>query len=298
MAERAIAFRKMNGLGNDFVIIDGRAETVRVPSGLAAAIADRAHGVGCDQIIVLEPSPRADVFMRILNADGSESGACGNATRCVATLVEPRAGRPVTIETRGGLLSAELRADGLVSVDMGAPRFGWADIPLAQEVADTRAVPLSQVLADGRILDAPSAVNVGNPHAIFWVDELDAYDLAAFGPQLEYHPMFPERANISLAQVISPIEVKVRVWERGAGLTLACGTAACAVAACAARTGRTGRSVDVSLPGGVLAIAWREADDHIVMTGPASFDFEGILRFDDGERHVSFERAAQHAVQA
>jgi diaminopimelate epimerase len=289
---QTLAFRKMNGLGNDFVILDARAAPLRLREGTARAIASRESGVGCDQVIVLEDTPRADVRMRIFNPDGGEVGACGNATRCVAALLETSPGRPVTIETLGGLLSAELRPDGLVSVDMGRPRFGWADIPLAHEVADTRAVGLAHVLADGRALQDPAAVNVGNPHAIFWVTDVDSYDLASFGPALEHHPMFPERANISLAEVMSGGALKLRVWERGAGQTLACGTAACAAAVCAARTGRTGREADVMLPGGALHIDWRAADDHIVMTGPVTFEFAGVLHLPDAPEPVRFDRVS------
>lgn len=290
MTEQALAFRKMNGLGNDFVILDGRDEPVRLSPELAAAIADRGRGVGCDQVIILENSPRADVFMRVINADGSESGACGNATRCVATLLGGVA-KPVTIETAGGLLSAELHPDGLVSVDMGEPRFAAADIPLSRDFPDTRAIELTYTLDDGRVLQDPSVANVGNPHCVFWVSDVVSYDLGAFGPELEHHPLFPERANISLAEVRSDRDIALRVWERGAGLTKACGTAACAVAVCAARTGRTGRIVDVALPGGVLTIEWRSLDDHIVMTGPVAFEFEGNLRWDAGRETVSFDRS-------
>jgi diaminopimelate epimerase len=292
-----IAFRKMNGLGNDFVIVDARVRPLRFSQRLAAAIADRAAGVGCDQIIVLERTDSADVRMRIYNSDGSESGACGNATRCVATLINPASPRPVTIETQGGILRAELRADGLVSVDMGAPRFGWQDIPLSEPVTDTRSIDLTQKLPDGRVLERPSVVNVGNPHCIFWVDDAESYDLGAFGPALEHHPLFPQRANISLAETVSGSAIKLRVWERGAGLTRACGTAACAVAVAASRTGRTGRDVDVELRGGTLHIAWREEDDHIIMTGPSAFEFAGVLHIGEtAGQVVSFERSAAEMV--
>ena len=287
-----IPFRKMNGLGNDFVIIDSRKQSVGLSSVVAAAIADRATGVGCDQIIVLEHADLADVRMRIFNADGSEVAACGNATRCVATLIEPVSQRRVSIETQGGILRAELRPDGLVSVDMGTPRFAWQDIPLSEPVADTRAIDLTHALPDGRILERPSIVNVGNPHCIFWVGEADSYNLGAFGPVLEHHRLFPARANISLAEIVSHSAIKLRVWERGAGLTRACGTAACATAVAAARTGRTGRIVDVELPGGILHIAWRAEDDHIVMTGPSAFEFAGVLHIGADGGRVRFERSA------
>ena len=273
-----IPFKKMNGLGNDFVMIDARKRPVHVHARLASEIANRATGAGCDQLILLEPSQRSDVFMRIINADGSEVSACGNATRCVATLLGPDLRRDrISIETNAGILSAEVASDGLVSVDMGKPRFAWNDIPLARPTEDTRAIELTFPLPDGRVLEGPSAVSVGNPHCIFWVSDADSYDLGAFGSKLEHHSMFPERANISLAEVISESAIKLRVWERGAGITRACGTGACATAVAAARTGRTGRNVEVTLPGGVLGINWRADDDHILMTGPTEFEFEGVL---------------------
>ena len=229
--------------------------------------------------------------MRILNADGSEVGACGNASRCVAALLHPGLGRSrISIETRAGTLDARISADGRVTVDMGAPRFAWDEIPLAQPAADTRAIDLTLALPDGRVLAEPSAVNVGNPHCIFWVRDAKSYDLAAFGPELEHHPIFPERANISLAEVIDDCTINLRVWERGTGITRACGTAACAVAVSAARTGRTGRKVDIHLPGGVLAIEWREGDDHILMTGPAEFEFAGIIHLNGSGTTVEVAR--------
>ncbi len=325
MELRHIPFTKMNGLGNDFVMIDARAGRLRLSAAAAGAIARRAEGAGCDQVIVLEPSRAADVFMRILNADGSEVNACGNASRCVAALLYPELGRErLTIETRAGVLDAQVAADGLVTVDMGVPGFEWDRIPLSSTFEDTRAIDLAYALPDGRVLERPSVVNVGNPHCIFWVQDADSYDLASFGDALEHHPLFPERANISLAEVVegktpSPLplsregrgeatlsageslvqasllplrekdrmrgtSIELRVWERGTGITRACGTAACAAAVTAARTGRTGRRVAVELPGGVLCIAWREADDHILMTGPTEFEFEGVLHFNGDGR--------------
>jgi diaminopimelate epimerase len=291
MELRHIPFKKMNGLGNDFVMIDARAGTIRLSAAAAGAIAGRAEGAGCDQVIVLEPSNPADVFMRILNADGSEVSACGNASRCVAALLSPGLGRDrLTIETRAGLLDAEVLPGGLVTVDMGAPRFRWDEIPLSRAFEDTRAIDLTFSLPDGRVLERPSAVNVGNPHCIFWVEDAESYDLGSFGATLEHHPLFPERANISLAEVKSESSLKLRVWERGAGLTQACGTAACAAAAAAFRTARTGRNVTVELPGGKLAIAWREADGHILMTGPTELEFEGVLHFDGDGRFAGWAR--------
>jgi diaminopimelate epimerase len=271
-------FRKMNGLGNDFVVLDARARALALDPGAVRAIAGRKSGVGCDQVIVLEPSARADAFMRIYNADGGEVGACGNAARCVAALLAEEGGGPqVSIETESAVLAATVNDDGSVSIDMGAPRVAWDEIPLAEPFHDTRRIELQLGPIDDPVLHSPSAVNVGNPHCIFFVDDVEAHDLARFGPMLEHHPLFPERANISLAQVTGPGSLRLRTWERGAGLTRACGTAACAAAVAAARLGLTGRRVTVTLPGGDLDIDWREEDDHIVMTGPYALDYEGTL---------------------
>ncbi len=271
-----IDFIKMNGLGNDFAIFDGRERGVTFTAKQASAIADREDGIGFDQLIILESSDRADVFMRILNADGSEVDACGNATRCVARLVAGEVGRPgVAIETNAGILAAQILNDEQVTVDMGMPKFDWQDIPLSEEFRDTRMVELQVGPIDRPQLHSPSVVNVGNPHCVFWVDKLEKHDLGKLGPMLEHHPLFPERANISLAHVTSKNALTLRVWERGAGLTKACGTAACAAAVAAARKNLTGRNVAVSLPGGDLNIHWRERDDHILMTGPIEVEYQG-----------------------
>jgi len=272
----SINFRKMNGLGNDFVMLDARAHPLALKAAQIAAIADRNRGIGCDQVIALEPSDFADVFMRIWNADGGEVGACGNAARCVAALLVAERGSPhVSIETESGMLAATVAKDGSVTIDMGTPRFAWNEIPLSQLFADMRAVELPQFAGLG--LGAASMVNVGNPHCIFFVQNIDAHDLARFGPKLEHDPLFPERANISVAQVTGPSSLRLRTWERGAGLTRACGTAACAAAVAAARSGLTGRHVTVTLPGGDLVIDWRENDDHILMTGPFALDYQGTI---------------------
>ncbi len=274
----AIQFRKMNGLGNDFVVLDARARPLAIDAETAQRIADRKTGVGCDQLIVLERSDDADVRMRIWNADGGEVEACGNASRCVAALLAAELGKPgITIETEGAILGARLNADMTVTIDMGTPHLRWDEIPLAEEFHDTRAIELQVGPIDQPVLHTPSVVNVGNPHCIFWVDDVEAYDLGRIGPLLEHHPLFPERANISLAQVTGPDALKLRTWERGAGLTRACGTAACAAAVAAARKKLTGRRVTVALPGGPLLIEWREADDHILMTGPFELEGEGEL---------------------
>lgn len=271
----------MNGLGNDFAVFDARARALNISREMARRIALRDGGIGCDQIIILERSPRADVFMRILNADGSEVDACGNASRCIGMLIAVEKMDPhVTIETNAGILTSSLNADKTVTIDMGTPRFGWQDIPLAEEFRDTRMIELQVGPIDDPVLHSPSAVNVGNPHAVFWVDDLDTHDLGAIGPILENHPIFPERANITLAKITGPNSMTIKVWERGAGLTKACGTAACAAAVAAARKKLTGRKVDVTLPGGTLTIDWQSGDDHILMTGAAALDYDGEIDLD------------------
>ncbi len=276
-ANTHIPFRKMNGLGNDFIIVDGRSEQRSFTPEQVFAWSNRQSGIGCDQFIVMENSDVADIRMRIYNAEGHEVESCGNASRCVADIVFNETGADAaTIDTRGGLLVCRKADADLVAVDMGVPKFGWQDIPLAEAFHDTRGIELQIGPIDAPILHTPSVVNVGNPHAIFWVDDLDVTDLSRTGPLLENHPIFPQRANISLAHVISPSHVEVKVWERGVGLTLACGTAACAVAVSAARTGRTGRVVTITLPGGDLLIEW-DGRDHMLMTGPVTYDFDGEL---------------------
>jgi diaminopimelate epimerase len=269
-------FLKMNGLGNEIVVVDMRAAPLAVTT---ADVRVAAGAVQFDQMMVLYPGrvPETDAFVRIYNNDGSEAGACGNGMRCVADVLFRETDKAVlTFETKAGRVNCWPGERARVStVDMGAPRFEWHEIPLAEECHDTAAIALAIGPLDEPVLQSPSAVNMGNPHAVFWVDDVDAYDLARLGPALETHPMFPERANISLAMVASTSHVIVRVWERGAGLTKACGTAACAVAVAAARTRRAGRKVTVTLPGGDLLIDWRESDGHVLMTGPVEYEFEG-----------------------
>lgn len=272
------SFRKMNGLGNDFVVLDSRARALALAPEIVRVIADRKEGIGCDQLIALEPSDKADVFMRIWNADGGEVEACGNAARCVAAVIATEQGRSqVSIETEDQVLGAAVGGDGNVTIDMGVPRLAWDEIPLAEPFHDTSRIELQAGPIDAPVLHSPGAVNVGNPHALFFVEDTEAIDLAGIGPMLECHPLFPERANISLVQVMSTDHLKVRTWERGAGLTRACGTAACASAVAAVRRDLAGRKVTVSLPGGDLVIEWREADGHVLMTGPYELDFEGTL---------------------
>lgn len=291
MGDTRIPFLKMNGLGNDFVVWDAREAPLRLTVDEIRAIGDRQTGIGFDQMITVEKSSvGADAFMRIHNRDGGEVDACGNATRCIGRLlVEESGAAAATIETNAGLLVAA-RTDNprRITVDMGVPKFKWDEIPLAEEFHDTRAIELQIGPIDKPILHTPGVVNVGNPHAVFWVKDIEAYDLSRIGPLLENHPMFPERANISLAHVISDNEIEVKVWERGVGLTRACGTAACAVAVASARDGRTGRKVTVRLPGGPLQIEWRESDDHILMSGDTEIEFEGLL---DRET-LQFEKTA------
>jgi diaminopimelate epimerase len=268
----------MNGLGNDFVVFDARRRPIAMDEARARAIADRSTGIGCDQLIVLEPSRTADVTMRIWNNEGFEVESCGNATRCVADLLfEEKHTTRATIDTKGGFLVAEKGGDKLVTVDMGAPRFDWQDIPLSEKFHDTRYIDLYVGPADQPLIDAPSVVNVGNPHCIFWVKDLDVVDLAKVGPMLEHHPLFPRRANITLARVDARDHAVIKVWERGAGLTRACGTAACAVMAAGFRLKRLGRKATITLPGGDLFLGIRESDGHIIMTGPVAYEFDGVL---------------------
>jgi diaminopimelate epimerase len=277
-------FVKMNGIGNDILLVDMRAAPARLTAAEARA-AGGPGGVPYDQMMVLYAprTPGTDALIRIYNSDGSEAGACGNGMRCVADRVFAEAGKEsLTFETSAGLLNCWKAAQpGLFTVDMGTPRFAWDEIPLAEKFADTRAIELQIGPIDAPILHSPSVANMGNPHAVFWVEDVAAYDLGRIGPLLENHPIFPERANISLAQVLSRQHIRIRTWERGAGLTKACGSAACAVAVSAARTRRTERNVTISLPGGDLLIEWRADDDHVLMTGPVEFEFEG--RFDPAQ---------------
>jgi diaminopimelate epimerase len=267
-----VPFLKMHGCGNDFVVLDERAGPLALTPSHAAAIANRRTGVGCDQFIVIEPAPfGADAFMRIRNPDGSEAGACGNATRCVAQLLARETGRDrVIIRTIAGDLPSEILPTGQISVDMGPVRLGWRDIPLAAPMdtldLDLTAGPVSQ----------PAAANMGNPHATFFVPDLDAVPVAELGPVLEHHSLFPERANIGFVQVLAPNRIRLRVWERGAGLTLACGSGACAALVNAARRGLTGREATVVVDGGELTIAWRD-DNHVLMTGPVATAFTGEI---------------------
>jgi len=267
-------FIKMHGLGNDFVVIDARTHALTLTGEQAAAICDRHTGVGCDQLLILETPAdgRADLFLRIYNPDGSESGACGNGTRCVAHVVMTERGVDrLRIETRAGVLPAIRRDDGLIAVDMGPARFKWDEIPLSR-AEDTDRLPLA--VGD---LREPVAVNMGNPHAVFFVKDVNGIDLAEIGLGLEYHHLFPERANIEIAQALGPNRLRLRVWERGVGITRACGSGACAATVAAARRGLiAGRHAVVVLDGGELEIEWRE-DGHVIMAGPVAMSFSGVL---------------------
>jgi diaminopimelate epimerase len=279
-------YLKMNGLGNEITVLDLRGSGHVVLPGEARAIASDPRS-RFDQLMVLhEPkSPGTDAFMRIYNTDGSESGACGNGTRCVAWALFTdremargrREGDTLLLETAAGLLPVRRVTEETFTVDMGAPRLSWEEIPLRDPFQDTRYIELQIGPIDAPILHTPAAVNMGNPHAVFFVERLEGLDLSRIGPLLENHPIFPERANISIARIVAPDHIELRVWERGAGLTRACGSAACAALVAASRRRLTGRRAIVSLPGGDLDIAWRESDGHVLMTGPTELEHEGVL---------------------
>jgi diaminopimelate epimerase len=260
-----IPFVKMHGCGNDFVIIDERPRPLGITPTRAAAMANRHTGIGCDQFIVIEPSETADAFMRIYNPDGSEAGACGNATRCVADILMRESNRTeVTIRTISGDLPTVRRPDGLIQVDMGSARLDWIDIPLARPM-DTLRLDLP---------GNPAAASIGNPHVTFFVADLDAVPITEMGPRMEHDPLFPQRANIGFARVIDHATIRLRVWERGVGLTLACGSGACAALVNAVRRGLTHRRAKIIVDGGELEIEWRD-DGHVLMTGPVAAAFTG-----------------------
>lgn len=267
-------FYKMNGAGNSFVIFDAREEALDADADRIRQIADPLTGVGADQVIAMEKSVRGDVFMRIWNRDGSEAEACGNATRCVAWLVMQESERAsITVETVAGLLGSVAAGDQLVTVDMGSPLLKWEEIPLAERM-DTRGIDLKIGPIDDPYLQLPGAVNMGNPHIVFFVPDLDSVDVAAAGSLVENHPIFPEGVNVGFAEIVNPESMRLRTWERGVGLTRACGSNICAAVVAAHRRKLTGRSVDVQNDGGLVQIEWREADDHVLMTGPIELEYE------------------------
>jgi diaminopimelate epimerase len=272
-------FAKMNGLGNEIIVVDMRGRNDRIAAD-AAVVVNADPATKFDQIMAIHEPRTAGTFayLEIVNSDGSRAEGCGNGMRCVVQALSAQTGqKQFVFETVAGILTGEEHADGLVSVDMGKPRFGWEDIPLAEEFADTTGIELQIGPIDAPVLHTPSVASMGNPHAIFWVnDDVWDYALERFGPMLENHPIFPKRANISIAQVVSPTHIILRTWERGAGLTRACGTAACATLVSAVRTKRAERKATITVPGGDLIVEWR-ADEHVILTGPAEYEFSGEL---------------------
>ncbi len=272
-------FLKMNGLGNDIIVADMRGRADRIAPAAAIAI-NRDPATKFDQIMALHDprTPGTFSYIEVINSDGSLAENCGNGMRCVVQALSAETGRKQFVfETLAGILTGEEHADGTIGVDMGKPRFGWEDIPLAEDFADTTGIELQIGPIDAPVLHTPSVASMGNPHAIFWVpDDVWNYALDRFGPLLENHPIFPERANISIVQVVSPTHLILRTWERGAGLTRACGTAACAALVSAVRTGRADRKATITVPGGDLTVEWR-ADEHVILTGPAEYEFSGTF---------------------
>jgi diaminopimelate epimerase len=269
-------FLKMNGLGNDFVVVEARSAPFAPTPADVRAIADRTSGIGCDQLIAIEPGEGVDARVRFWNSDGEEIYACGNGTRCVGWLLMQASGKDhAVMESRAGLLVASRAGERLVSVDMGKPGLDWTDIPLARE-QDTRALDVT-LYDDPALASAPACVSMGNPHVVFFVADIEAAPIAAAGPVVEHHPLFPQGVNVGFAQVLGRDRIRLRVWERGAGLTKACGTGACAALVAAARRELTDRTATLVLDGGELLIEWRAKDDHVIMTGPAAVDFAGEL---------------------
>jgi diaminopimelate epimerase len=274
-------YLKMNGLGNDFVVVEARSDS---PFGAfapgcaeARAIADRERGIGCDQLIAIEPSARADAFMRIWNADGGQVEHCGNAARCVGWLLLEASGRDAaTLDSPSGLLCVRRAGDKAVTIDMGAPRLKWDEIPL-EEPMDTRGIELQVGPIDNPVMHTPGAVSMGNPHVVFFVPDAEAAPVREVGSMIEHHRLFPERVNVGFAQIKARDRIRLRVWERGAGITKACGTGACAALVAAHRRGLTDRKATVEMDGGELVIEWRESDDHVLMTGPIAVEFTGTL---------------------
>ncbi len=266
-----IPFTKMHGLGNDFVVLDLRGGGAMPGPDAVRAIADRRRGVGCDQLVLIEPAAGADARLRFFNADGSESGACGNGARCVAASLMREAGvERISLAVGERSLQATIGADGATTIDMGPAQLDWRDVPLASE-CDTLRLDIALGPLEG-----PVAVGMGNPHAVFFVDDAEDIDLAGLGPQIEHHPLFPERANVEVATVIDDSHIRLRVWERGTGITLACGSGACAALVAAHRRGLAGRAAEMMMDGGALRVAWRD-DGHVLLSGPVATSFSGVL---------------------
>jgi len=274
MAMSGLPFLKMHGLGNDFVVLDARARAIALGPEAARRIADRRTGVGCDQLLILEPARNgAAARMTIRNADGGEVSACGNGARCIASLLLNETGAPsIAIETAAGPIRAAARGGGRVEVDMGPALLGWREIPLAREIADTTHLPLSA----GPLSD-PAGVGMGNPHAVFFVPDAQAVEIERWGPEIEHHPLFPERTNVEVCTVLARDRIRMRVWERGVGVTRACGSGACASLVAAVRRGLADRKAELILDGGSLEIEWRAADGHVLLTGPVATSFSGTI---------------------
>jgi diaminopimelate epimerase len=270
-------FLKMNGLGNDFVVVEARSAPFAPTGDEVRRIASRTRGIGCDQLVSIEPSNDADARVRFWNADGEEVGACGNASRCVGWLVMEASGRDeAVLETKGGLLRAVRAGDHVVSVDMGEPRLRWDQIPLAEEM-DTKGIELQVGPIDAPHLHTPGCVSMGNPHVVFFVQNVDTAPVREAGSLIEHHPLFPEGVNVGFAEIQARDRIRLKVWERGAGLTTACGTGACAALVAAVRRGLADRKAVLELDGGELVIEWRESDNHVIMTGPLEIEFTGNL---------------------
>ena len=270
-------FVKMNGAGNDFVVVNALETPFSPTADQARAIADRQTGQGCDQLIALEPSQTADAFMRVWNADGGAVETCGNALRCVGWMMMQASGRDsVRIDTVGGSTVATRAGENRITVDMGPPGLDWTQVPLA-EAMDTRGIELQVGPIDAPVLHTPGAVSMGNPHVVFFTDRLDDAFVIGSGSLIEHHPLFPQGVNVGFAHVLTRDHIRLRVWERGAGLTKACGTGACAAVVACARRGLTGRDVRVDVDGGELRIVWDETSDHVFMTGPVEVERTGML---------------------
>jgi diaminopimelate epimerase len=270
-------FLKMNGLGNDFVVVEARSAPFAPSADEVRAIANREAGIGCDQLISIEPSTQGDAKVRFWNADGDEVGACGNGSRCVGWLLMEASGADrAVLETQGGLLVATRAGDKTVSVDMGEPGLDWTQIPLAEEM-DTRGIELQVGPIDAPLLHTPGCVSMGNPHVVFFVPDVETAPVREVGPLIEHHLLFPEGVNVGFAQIKGRDRIRLKVWERGAGLTQACGTGACAALVASSRRGLVDRKATLELDGGELTIEWRETDGHVIMTGPAMVDFTGVL---------------------